>query len=676
MGAGKSTVARRLAEQIGAALVFDSDEEILRVTAESSIAEIFADRGAAAFRELERSVILDRAAIRVALGYDVWSLGGGAVLDQDVVNTFAGATVIYLELPVDEAWTRVNSGDLDARPLVSSKEAFAQLFEQRSNLYSTLAEVSIDATQTVDAVVQNIAEVFRLELAKSTTVVANGLRSVLADTLPGGASIAVVFDQAVSESATDFIASTQGRSTSIDSVIGLPMGEWNKQLATVESILNTWSHDGLRGDTTVVAIGGGTLLDTVGFAASIYHRGLRWVSVPTTVTAQVDAGIGGKTGVNLGVRKNIVGSFALPWRVAIDPEFLHTLPAQVVRDGLIEAIKTGFLDGLSTVEKVEHALAKSIASEEWVSMITACVCYKNSVVHLDPHDTTGIRAVLNLGHTAAHALEAASVGRVSHGAAVACGLRLVLLVSVEVRGLSQTVVQRYLDICDTVGIQTQTDIAWVELAPFLASDKKRTADGVGWVLLDEIGHAVSGINLDSDAVGRVWDTEIYNSQLIASGDIQPSRSVLVLFGVNLGELGRRDTSHYGSQTLADLVHQVADHGTTIGWTVEARQTDSLERFVDSLHAAASGEWDAVIVNPGAWTHYERAIHDAIEPITVPVVEVHLSDIENREDWRAESVISPVVDHQISGKGSAGYFEALTWISNQLTEKGAESAVIE
>ncbi len=123
-------------------------------------------------------------------------------------------------------------------------------------------------------------------------------------------------------------------------------------------------------------------------------------------------------------------------------------------------------------------------------------------------------------------------------------------------------------------------------------------------------------------------------------------------------LGRRDPAVYGSMTLGELESYVARHGEKHGFTVYSFQTNHEGELVEKLHQIVVDEADAVIINPGAWTHYSYALRDALELVTAPVAEVHLSDIEGREEWRRTSVIADVVDVRVAGKGAAGYVEAM------------------
>jgi 3-dehydroquinate dehydratase-2 len=139
--------------------------------------------------------------------------------------------------------------------------------------------------------------------------------------------------------------------------------------------------------------------------------------------------------------------------------------------------------------------------------------------------------------------------------------------------------------------------------------------------------------------------------------------VLVLNGVNLDMLGHRDPGVYGRLTLNELETQIYEWASELGISVRCRQTNSEGEYVGWIHDA-HGDVDALIVNPGAWSHYSYAIHDALDVLTVPIVEVHLSNIDDREEWRRTSVISDLVAHRVVGKGPEGYREALTYLSGR------------
>ncbi|MCW2974048.1 MAG: 3-dehydroquinate synthase, partial [Thermoleophilia bacterium] len=588
-------------------------------------------------------------------------------------GALAGACVVWLDAPAEVLWERVAGSD---RPLARDWDAFRELHAERQQLYERIATVRVDATAPVESfgIGRILAEHLPPNWFGSGLAVGDGLVERFSDlaALCSG-PIALVSDQAVDHITTSVRAQLDAAGIEVVSDERLPMGEWNKQMTTVEHLLVTWAGSGLHRRGTVVAIGGGTLLDTSGFAASIYQRGIDWVSVPTTLTSQVDAGIGGKTGVNLGVAKNVLGTVHMPRATLIDSSFGDSLPSEVIRDGFVEAAKTGLLAGewLHVRARDVAAAASGSRHAEWRALIEGCAGYKDAVVSEDPFDTEGIRAQLNLGHTLAHTIEAATGGAVSHGAAVAIGVNAALRLSELVLDAPHELADEWQQLCMQMGVVVSSTLQWEELEPFLSLDKKRDEGGINWVLLAGVGRPVTEVRLPLEAARRVWEEHI---QVTPNGDgPRPIESasprhprVLVLFGVNLGELGHRDASQYGTQTLPDLVRDIETWAAAEGLVADCRQTDSLERFLHALHEARVRH-HAVIVNPGAWTHTEYSIHDALEPLGgMPRVEVHLSDVESREEpWRHESVIRPVVDHVVSGQGADGFRDALRWVREEL-----------
>ena len=233
----------------------------------------------------------------------------------------------------------------------------------------------------------------------------------LGELVPGGGPVALVTDAHVAGIyGAEAQLSLAGR---VASTHELPPGEQAKNLPTAERL---WGELRLPRDGTVVALGGGCVTDVAGFVAATHLRGIDWVAVPTTLTGQVDAAIGGKTGVDLARGKNLVGAFHWPTRTVVDPALLATLPERERHAGMAEVVKTGLLAGEPLWQLPEPELVRR------------CAAYKTAVCLRDPYER-GERVVLNLGHTFAHALEAASGYTVAHGDAVALGLVAALRLS-------------------------------------------------------------------------------------------------------------------------------------------------------------------------------------------------------------------------------------------------------
>ena len=233
-----------------------------------------------------------------------------------------------------------------------------------------------------------------------------------------------------------------------------------------------------------MALGGGISDRCAGFVAATYLRGIEWVAVPTTLVGQVDAAIGGKTGVDIPEGKNLVGAFHWPRRTVVDPGLLETLPPRERCNGLAEAVKTGLLVGEPLWELPEPELVRR------------CAAFKAGVCVRDRYEQ-GPRAVLNLGHTFAHALEAASSFELAHGDAVALGL----LAALRLSGLDTAVVE---EVFSPVPVTADRERAWAALA----RDKKSLGGRPRLVLLEAPGRPVTSVELPDEEVCGALDALI------------------------------------------------------------------------------------------------------------------------------------------------------------------------
>ena len=432
MGAGKSTIGREVARRTDRPFL-DTDEEIEK--RHGPIPELF-KRGEPEFRRLEEEIVAEAIA-----GPDsVIALGGGAVLSARTRERLqARAFTVHLEVEVEDAWERVRGSN---RPLAQSADDFRRLHESRRSVYA----------ETAQAVANTVEQVL---LSTLGIRVGNGERP----SVEGPA--ALVADEHVL-ALHPFEAG--GRTLTV------PAGESAKTGDVVERLLAELE---LGRDGTIIGFGGGSTTDVAGFAAATYLRGIDWIAMPTTLVGQVDAAIGGKTGIDLDQGKNLVGAFHFPQRVVIDPTFLATLPKTERRNGMAEVVKTGFLAG----------------DEVWAlpeeEMIRACAAFKAGVVLSDPYEREGRRTILNLGHTFAHALETGSGYRVSHGEAVALGLLAALRLSAQPTDVVEEVLQPQ-------PVQADPDAAWAAMK----RDKK--GEGV-FVLLEAPGRPILTTVSDDDA---------------------------------------------------------------------------------------------------------------------------------------------------------------------------------
>lgn len=279
-------------------------------------------------------------------------------------------------------------------------------------------------------------------------------------------------------------------------------GEEHKRWSSVEWIVQWLVANRVERGSLLVAIGGGVVTDIGGFAAAVALRGISWVAVPTTLLGMVDAAVGGKTGVDLDVGKNLVGAFWPPSAVVADPLTLTSLDLRQVRSGAAEIVKSAMIAPSSLEHLLDAHLGPVAAGDPLraLELIVACVRVKGDIVALDEREA-GPRKALNLGHTLAHALEAASDYRhFLHGEAVAWGLLAELRLARD-RGLMSTAeaVSWAERVHALAPLPSLDALPWEAVAPFVGRDKKREAGRVGWVLPRMGGVALDVPVSDGDA---------------------------------------------------------------------------------------------------------------------------------------------------------------------------------
>jgi shikimate kinase / 3-dehydroquinate synthase len=391
MGAGKTTIARALG--------------LPHVETDEDVPIGLFDDGEAAFRAREAEVVrnvLDRAVPVVV------DLGGGAVTIPEMRALLKErATVVWLDVDVDTAWERVRGTD---RPLAQDYDEFKRLYGERRPLYEEVADTT--ARDTDDVV-----------LAAAGVHVERGALGRLEEFVPGDGAVALVSDPQVA--GIHGMDAQLALGTRLTETHELPPGEEAKTLPALDRL---WQELRLDRRGTIVALGGGCTTDAAGFAAATYLRGIEWTPVPTSLVAQVDAAIGGKTAIDLPQGKNLVGAFHWPARTVVDPALLETLPEPQRLEGMAEVVKAGLLGGEPFWELPDDELVRR------------SIAFKAAICLRDPHEH-GERAALNFGHTFAHALEAAAgYEGLTHGRAVALGL----LAALRLSGRDTSVVEEVL----------------------------------------------------------------------------------------------------------------------------------------------------------------------------------------------------------------------------------------
>jgi shikimate kinase/3-dehydroquinate synthase len=438
MGAGKSTLAWRAAERTGRVFTdVDSDLEGLI----GPIGAYFEQHGEAAFRGVEE-VAVTEALLRRAPA--IVALGGGAVTSAATRELLAErAVTVWLDEDVDACWNRVRD---TGRPLAQSYDDFKRLYDERRALYASVADAR---ARDVDDVV----------LAAAGIHVERGALQRLGELVPGHGPAALVSDPHVA--GIHGMDAQLALGSRLAQTHELPHGEEAKTLLALDRL---WQELRLDRTGTLVALGGGCTTDASGFAAATYLRGIEWTPVPTSLLAQVDAAIGGKTAIDLPQGKNLVGAFHWPARTVIDPALLETLPPTERREGMAEVVKTGLLAGEPLWQLPDDELVRR------------CAAFKASLCLRDPHDH-GERKLLNLGHTFAHALEAAAgYSGLTHGRAVALGLTAALRLS----GRDTREVEELLQ---PKPARVDRDLAWQALQ----RDKKAVGGELRLVLLGDAG---------------------------------------------------------------------------------------------------------------------------------------------------------------------------------------------
>ena len=273
----------------------------------------------------------------------------------------------------------------------------------------------------------------------------------------------------------------------------LPDGEQFKSLDTLSLIFDRAMAEGHNRGTTFVAVGGGVVGDITGFAAACFQRGANFIQIPTTLLAQVDSSVGGKTAINHPLGKNMIGAFYQPQAVLIDINTLHSLPAREFAAGLAEVIKYGLISDREFYRWLRENMAQLLAREEaaLAEAIERSCANKAQVVAIDEREG-GVRAILNLGHTFGHAIETAQgYGKWLHGEAIATGMLIALRLSAKRGWISHTEVEDFAALLRSINLPTEAprDMSPDDFLQIMARDKKVIDGRLRLILLRNIGEA-------------------------------------------------------------------------------------------------------------------------------------------------------------------------------------------
>ena len=497
MGVGKSTVARRAAELSGLPLV-DLDAAI-EARAGKPIATIFAELGEPAFRALEAAEL---GAALAAEGQAIIALGGGALVDT--ARRRAALAQAFVVTLTARAATIADRTAGTTRPLLADAadrtSRIRELLDARAHVYAEAhAQVPTD-DQTVDAIAAAVLQAW----SQPTLAVALGARSytvhltagapaVLADVVKKlrPSAVFVVTDENVQRFwGQGLDAALAAAGVAARATVVLRPGEEHKRLAAVEQALTAMVEAGADRDCLVVGHGGGVVTDIAGFTAATLLRGVRWLAAPTTLLAMVDASVGGKTGVDLGLAKNAVGAFHQPSAVVIDAAHVTTETARAYISGLAEVVKSAAIGDPALFALLE-AEAPSILARELPrveELVYRSIAVKAEIVARDERES-GDRALLNFGHTVGHALEAqGGFTRLTHGEAVSLGMVAMLRAGLQL-GVTEAVdADRIVALLARLGLPVDLDAQPLAAAlGLVALDKKRRGAGVRAVFLRRVG---------------------------------------------------------------------------------------------------------------------------------------------------------------------------------------------
>jgi 3-dehydroquinate synthase len=515
MGAGKTTIGRLLARRLDMTFI-DSDHEIEARTG-ATIPWIFEIEGEASFRRREADVIRELTA---GSGI-VLATGGGAVLDPESRALLAErGTVIYLRASVSSILQRT-AHDKN-RPLLQTadpRKKLEDLTAQREPLYREIADMVIDTGRpNVQSMVQTILDQLAVDAEREranarTTMneqasislnvelgdrsypiaIGRGLlddASLLSRHIGGSGKVAIVTNTTVAPLYLDKVAAPLRAAGREVVPIILRDGEEYKNWESLNEVFDALLANKCDRKTTLVALGGGVIGDMTGFAAATYMRGVPFVQIPTTLLAQVDSSVGGKTGINHPLGKNMIGAFYQPRAVIADTATLDTLPDRELSAGLAEVIKHGAILDAGFFDWIEANIARLMARDHaaLAHAIARSCEIKADVVARDEREG-GLRAVLNFGHTFGHAIEAGmGYGAWLHGEAVGCGMVMAADLSRRLGLIDDTAVDRVRALVQAAGLPVVApDLGtarWIEL---MEVDKKNEGGAIKFILLKPLG---------------------------------------------------------------------------------------------------------------------------------------------------------------------------------------------
>ncbi|HEU5126783.1 MAG TPA: 3-dehydroquinate synthase [Glycomyces sp.] len=488
-GSGKTTVGTALAERLGT--VFRDTDADIAAAAGKPIPDIFIDHGEDHFRALEREAV--RRAVAEHEG--VLALGGGAVMAEATRKLLADVPVVHLRVDLGEAVKRT---EIDrGRPLlaVNPRATLRTLMDERLPLYREVADIEIDTTgRDVEDVTGEIAG--RLATRTVTVndaqapypvLIGRGVVERLPEHLGAAARVAVIHTASTADLA-ERVGSLMPQGVEA-TLMEIPDAEDGKSIAVAEQCWEALGAEGFTRTDLVVGVGGGAVTDLAGFVAACWLRGVAVVHLPTSLLGAVDAAVGGKTGVNTAAGKNLVGAFHPPRAVLVDLDNFATLPGRDLAAGMAEVVKAGFIADPVILDLIERdpEAALDASGPVLAELVERAIAMKARVVAADLKEG-GLRAILNYGHTFAHAIEKIEHYRWRHGDAVAVGM----VYAAHLGALTGRVdlVERTKAVLTAIGLPTTYEPGrWDEISAVMKIDKKNLGATQRFVLLDALAEA-------------------------------------------------------------------------------------------------------------------------------------------------------------------------------------------
>jgi 3-dehydroquinate synthase len=504
-GSGKSSLGARLANRLH--LPFYELDQLIEQAAGKRIPDIFKE-GEVIFRTLESKELSN--VLQQPPG--VVSLGGGALLDENNRKLAEQhGRVVYLQAALEVLVGRLRFSR-EVRPLVSAggqndpAAGLAALLERRAEHYASFENRLDTSTGSLDELLPQLMQSFGAFYVEGmgnpypVRVLPGGLDQLgpmLAELYLKG-PLALVCDDHLAPLYAERVLAGLEAAGFAASHVTIPSGEEHKTVATVMRIWEGLLSARVERGSTVIALGGGVTGDLTGFAASAFLRGVKWVNLPTSLLAMVDAGLGGKTGADLPQGKNLIGAFYPPALVLSDPRVLETLPHAEQIGGMAEVVKHGIIADPGLFELCRLGLPDTPAA--WDELVRRAIAVKIEIIQADPYER-GLRMALNLGHTIGHGVEQASGYRLSHGQSIAIGLvaeaRLAERLGLAESGLAG----RIAEVLQIVGLPTRipVELDRAEILRAMRLDKKRSDGQVRFSLPVCIGEVRTGVALEIEA---------------------------------------------------------------------------------------------------------------------------------------------------------------------------------